>query len=98
VVTVSGIDTFIIGMPSKAQNPIADTSDGITVFLHPAISVFVCVSIIALQLSLESYTGLFSSTVIESKKLQYLNGYPLFISDSTFLTEAGIIKLVIPVF
>jgi len=42
---------------------------GITVFLHPAISVFETVSIIALQLR-ESYTVLSDSTIIEVRPEQ----------------------------
>ena len=38
----------------KAEGFIAVTEIGITVFLHPEISVFVLVLIMALQLSLES--------------------------------------------
>lgn len=40
--------------PLKAQSPISVTVLGITVFLQPAISVLVAVSIIALLLFLES--------------------------------------------
>lgn len=41
--------------PEKAPIPMLVTELGISVFLQPAISVLVDVSIIALQLSLESY-------------------------------------------
>ena len=40
--------------PKKAHSPMLVTELGMTVFLHPAISVPVAVSIIALQLFLES--------------------------------------------
>ncbi len=43
---------------------------GIVVVLQPAIRVFVADSIIALQLSLESYLGLPSSTIINVRPLQ----------------------------
>ena len=43
---------------------------GMTVFLHPVISVFVSVSIKALQFSRESYLSLPFSTVIDSKPEQ----------------------------
>ena len=43
---------------------------GITVFLQPVINVFVDVSIIALQLSRESYTIFPDSTIIDSKSIQ----------------------------
>ena len=43
---------------------------GIIVVLHPECSVFVAVSIIALQLFRESYTGFPSSTTIEVKPEQ----------------------------
>ena len=42
--------------PRKAPPPITVTSVGITVLLHPAISVLDAVSIIALHPSRESYT------------------------------------------
>ena len=46
------------------------TLEGITVFLQPAINAFSEVSIIALQLSRESYTVFPSSTMIDIKLLQ----------------------------
>ena len=54
--------------PEKASLPIPMTLLGIIVDLHAVISVFVDVSIIALQLSLLSYTTFPSSTVIFVKK------------------------------
>jgi hypothetical protein len=53
--------------PKKARGPMADTDAGITVFLQPATRVLVAVSMMALQLFLESYTGLPAATVIDSK-------------------------------
>ena len=50
---------------------------GIVVSLHPAIKVFVLVSIIALQLSLESYIALSSATTMEVKLGQPLKAPPL---------------------
>jgi hypothetical protein len=49
----------------KASSPMLVTSLGITVFLHPEINLLDFVSIIALQLFLLSYIGLFFSTTIE---------------------------------
>ena len=61
------------------------------VFLQPASKVFVAVSIIALQLSLESYLELPLSTTIDSKPLQ---------SEKAELpmeeTELGMVTLVKP--
>lgn len=45
----------------NALSPIATTLFGIAVPLHPTINVFVAVSIMALQFSLESYMGLLAS-------------------------------------
>ena len=52
----------------KQPSPKLVTEDGMTVVLHPRIIVLVDVSIIALQLSRESYTLLFLSTVIDSRE------------------------------
>ena len=51
------------------------TSFGIIVDTHPVISLLVAVSIIALQLLRESYTGLPSSTTIEVKPEQLEKGF-----------------------
>ncbi len=51
--------------PVKANRPIDVTLLGMVVFLHPAIRVLVAVSIIALQLSRESYLVFPFSTVID---------------------------------
>ena len=56
--------------PEKAQSPMDVTELGMVVFLQPASKVFVAVSIIALQLSLESYLELPLSTTIDFKPLQ----------------------------
>ena len=74
LVTLLGIDIEVRPeQPKKALFPILATLLGIIVFLHPAIKVFVAVSIIALQLSRESYIELLSSTIIEVRPLQELN-------------------------
>ena len=51
--------------PQNARGPIDVTEFGIVEFLQPTISVFVAVSIIALQLLRESYTLLPLSTTID---------------------------------
>ena len=55
----------------NALSPIDFTVLGIVLFEQPAINSFVTVSMIALQLSLESNTTLPSSTIIEVKPEQY---------------------------
>ena len=62
--------------PRKAFAPIVVTLFGITVFLQPAISVFVSVLIIALQLSRESKAVFSMSTTIDSRALQPSNSPP----------------------
>ena len=54
LVTELGIVMEVKPEPEKASLPMLVTELGMTVFLHPAISVPVPVSIIALQLFLES--------------------------------------------
>ena len=54
----------------KAKPPMLVTLPGMMVFLQPTINVFVDVSIIALQFSLESYVTFPLSTDIEVKPLQ----------------------------
>ena len=63
------MDVMVV-QPSKQLNPKLVTEDGITVVLHPCLIVLVDVSIIALQLSRESNTLLFLSTVIDSREVQ----------------------------
>ena len=63
---------------------------GMTVFLQPVIKVLDAVSMIALQLSRESYLLLPFSTTIDSKE-QYSNA--LLLMD---VTELGIVMLVKP--
>ena len=59
--------------PANAVLAIAVISDGIAVAAHPRTSVFVAVSMIALQLFLLSYTGFSLSTVIFDKYEQFSN-------------------------
>ena len=65
------------------------TEFGITVLMHPAISVFVIVSIIALQLSRESYFVFPDSTSIVARLEQFSNTLPFILA-----TEFGIETLV----
>ena len=67
------------------------TEFGIMVFLQPDINSFFSVSIMALQLSLESYTVLPSSTIIEVKPLQ-----PEKAPTPILVTELGIVIEVKP--
>ena len=68
LVTLLGISTEVkLEQPAKASSPMLVTLLGMVVSLHPAIKVFVWVSIIALQLFLESYAGLPSATAMEVK-------------------------------
>ncbi len=72
--------------PLNAEFPIEVTELGIVVVEHPAINVFVDVSIIPLQLFLESYTALFASTKIDAKEEQPPNTkFPIEV------TELGIV-------
>lgn len=71
LVTPSGIVKEVRPLnPLKDQLPIVVTLLGTTVVLHPAIKVLDDVSIIALQLSRESYTGLLLSTTIVVRLIQ----------------------------
>ena len=54
----------------KASSPMEVTELGITVFLHPAMSLLLLVSMMALQLLRESYTVLPLSTTIDSILIQ----------------------------
>ncbi len=72
------MDVTLLGMvmevrllqPSKAYLPMDVTLLGMTVFLQPAIRALDDVSMMALQLSRESYFALPVSTTIEVKPLQ----------------------------
>ena len=75
LVTLLGISMLVRRVQfSNAPFPIHVTSFGITVFLQPVISVLLSVSIMALQPSRLSYTGLPSSTTILtiSGQVEYL--------------------------
>ena len=69
LVTESGIETEAREeQPRKAEKPILVTEEGITLFLHPATSVFVFRSI--MQLFSLRYTLLLLSTVIDVRAEQ----------------------------
>ena len=70
LVTEFGIVKEVRPQPEKAPSPIVVTELGIIVFMHPAMSVLVSVSMIALQLLRESYFVLPLSTDIEVNPLQ----------------------------
>lgn len=63
-----------LGQPKNAAILIFVTELGMMVFLQPVISLFVAVSMIALQLSLESYLLLFGATarLASFEQLSYL--------------------------
>ena len=74
--------------PLKAESPIEVTPSGIIVVAQPAIKVLVEVSIIALQLFLESNTVFPSSTIIEVNKVQPLKAdSPIDITLFPIITE-----------
>ena len=72
------MDVTLLGMmmevrpvqPKKATKPMDVTPSGIIVFMQPLINVFVAVSIMALQLFLESYVVLLLSTIMDVRPLQ----------------------------
>jgi len=69
----------------------AVTEFGIIVFLQPATNLFVAVSIIALQLSRESYVALFLSTITEVSPEQ-----PIKATLLMSVTELGMVTEVSP--
>ena len=85
-ITELGIIIYVKNWPVNAYFSIEVTKLGIIVFLQPYNNLFVAVSIIALQLSLESNTGLLLSTTIDSNLLQYEN-----IPVPIEVTELGIV-------
>ena len=90
--TESGIAISVSPVqPSKAPFPIAVTELGITVPLQPAISVLLSVSIMALQLSRESYFLLPAETVIVVRLSHWLNN-----ASPMVVNDAGISMLVSP--
>ena len=72
------------------------TLPGMTVLLQPDNNVLLDVSIMALQLSLESYMGLSSSTMIEVKLEQPSNVLPPKYVTSMLVTLVGILMEVKP--
>ena len=73
-VTLSGIVIDVkLEQPENAYSPIEVTLLGIIVDLQPTISSLLSVCIIALQLFLESYTLLFSSTFMDVRLGQSSN-------------------------
>ena len=56
--------------PLKAPSSISVTESGMTVFLHPAIKVLLSVSMMALQLSRESYFSLLYDTTMLVRPVQ----------------------------
>ena len=78
--------------PENAELPMLVIEFGIMVFLHPAIKVLVCVSIIALQLLRLSYFVFPEATTIFVKPSQFLNA-----EEAMLVTEFGIVMLVKPV-
>ena len=90
--TELGMETLVKPLqPEKVQSPMEVTELGMVVFLQPASKVFVVVSIIALQLSLESYLELPLSTTIDSKPLQNAKA-----AVPIEVTELGMVTLVKP--
>jgi len=76
--------------PKNERSPIQVTEEGISVLLQPTTNLLVAFSMMALQLSRESNTVLFLSTVIDDKFVQYENGY------TKNVTELGIVIFVRP--
>ena len=72
--TLDGMFIFVkLEQSMNAFSPIAVTVEGITLLQHPTINEFVAVTIIALQLSRESYFKLLISTEIDDKLRHSLN-------------------------
>ena len=92
LVTLLGIVTDVMEVrPENAAYPMLVTLLGITVVLHPLIKVLDALSIIALQLSRESYVLFPLSTIIEVKLEQPTNAKPVM-----ELTLLGMVTLVRP--
>ena len=93
LVTLEGIVMEVSPKQSaKAKLPMLFTLLGIVVLLQPNIRVSEEVSMIALQLFLESYLGLFESTSINFSSLQFPKA-PL----AMFVTLSGMVMEVSPV-
>ena len=69
-VTEAGISMEEKVQPLKAAVSMVVISSGMTVFLQPETKAWFAVWIMALQLLGELYTGLFSSTVMETRLVQ----------------------------
>ena len=91
VVTEFGIVILVSAQPRNANSPMLVTLLGITEFLHPETKVLVSVSMMALQLSRLSYTGLPCSMFMlvrfgHASKAVFL----------MYVTEEGMVMLVMP--
>ena len=83
LVTPSGIVMEVSSLqPPNAQFPMLVTLLGIIVFLQPAIRALYAVLMIALQLSLESYTVFPSSTVIEVRDAKRNDPFASFLPEN----------------
>ena len=92
LVTEFGMVTLVrLEQPENASLPMLVTEFGITVFLHPTINVLVFVSIIALQLSRESFFVFPYSTSIVFRPEQYSKA-----EEPMLVTEFGMVTLVSP--
>ena len=68
LVTLLGSSTEVkLEQPEKAEEPMLVTLLGMVVFWQPVINILLSLSMIALQLSLESYLELLGATTIEVK-------------------------------
>ena len=77
----------------KQQSPKLVTELGILLFLHPATNLLVAVWIIALLLSLESYTGLAASTTIRSRLLQQeKHDFPKLVTELGMVMEVKLLQ------
>ena len=90
-VTELGIVTEVSPLqPLNAPSPIEVTELGMVVFLQPEISVFVAVSIIALQLFRESYFVFPLSTTILVSPLQPSNAWsPIEVTEFGMVTDVS---------
>ena len=89
LVTLLGIVTEVRPeQPENALLPMFVTLFGIIVFLQPKTKVLVVVSIMALQLSRESYTAFPEATLIEAKLSQPRNAIsPMLVTLFPIVTE-----------
>lgn len=91
LVTVEGMVIEVREVqPEKQLSPRLVTDDGITVVLIPKIILFVAVSIIALQLSRESNTGLPKATVTVSSEVQASKQRtPMLVNDAGMVIDGS---------